>query len=138
MDWKCIFIFGAIVSILIRIPHDRISQAAKVVENRKGLLEKTLLFLVLTGMVILPVLSFFTPLLEFAAYAPNPMMVAIGSVALLASLWVFHRSHKDLGRNWSASLEIREHHILVTNGIYNPFVTRCTPRFFCWRSHRCS
>ena len=112
-----IFIIGAIASIAIRIPHDRISQATKVVENRKGLLEKTLLFLVMTGMILLPVLSF-TPVLAFAAFAPNPNMIIVGSFAMVASLWVFHRSHKDLGRNWSASLEVREDHVLVTNGIY--------------------
>jgi protein-S-isoprenylcysteine O-methyltransferase Ste14 len=112
-----IFIFGAIASIAIRVPHDRISQATKVVENRKGLLEKTLLFLVMTGMILLPVLSF-TPILAFAAYAQHPSMIAVGSLAMVASLWLFHRSHKDLGKNWSASLEVREDHVLVTNGIY--------------------
>ena len=33
-------------------------------------------------------------------------------------LWLFHRSHKDLGRNWSITLEIRDQHRLVSNGIY--------------------
>ena len=34
------------------------------------------------------------------------------------SLWLFWRSHTDLGRNWSVSLEIREGHGLVTGGVY--------------------
>jgi protein-S-isoprenylcysteine O-methyltransferase Ste14 len=112
-----IFMIGAIASIVIRVPHDRISQATKVVESRKGLLEKTLLLLVMTGMIFFPVLSF-TPVLAFAAYAQNPTMIVLGSLAMVASLWVFHRSHKDLGKNWSASLEVREGHVLVTNGVY--------------------
>jgi protein-S-isoprenylcysteine O-methyltransferase Ste14 len=112
-----IFMIGAITSIAIRVPHDRISQTTKVVENRKGLLEKTLLFLVMTGMIFLPVLSF-TPVMAFAAYAQNPTMIVLGSLAMVASLWVFYRSHKDLGKNWSASLEVREDHVLVTNGVY--------------------
>ena len=32
---------------------------------------------------------------------------------------MFRRSHKDLGRNWSISLEIREEHKLVTRGVYS-------------------
>jgi protein-S-isoprenylcysteine O-methyltransferase Ste14 len=32
--------------------------------------------------------------------------------------WVFWRSHRDLGTNWSPTLEIREQHTLVTHGIY--------------------
>jgi protein-S-isoprenylcysteine O-methyltransferase Ste14 len=45
-------------------------------------------------------------------------MIVLGSLAMVASLWVFYRSHKDLGKNWSASLEVREDHVLVTNGVY--------------------
>jgi protein-S-isoprenylcysteine O-methyltransferase Ste14 len=33
-------------------------------------------------------------------------------------LWLFHRSHADLGTNWSLSLEIRQEHQLVTRGVY--------------------
>ena len=33
-------------------------------------------------------------------------------------LWLFWRSHADLGQNWSVSLEIREGHQLVTHGVY--------------------
>ena len=35
-----------------------------------------------------------------------------------ASLWLFYRSHSDLGTNWSVSLEIRKNHSLITKGIY--------------------
>jgi len=33
-------------------------------------------------------------------------------------LLLFYRSHADLGRNWSISLQIRNEHRLVTTGIY--------------------
>ena len=39
-------------------------------------------------------------------------------VLLVSALWLFRRSHKDLGRNWSITLEIRDEHRLVSNGIY--------------------
>ncbi len=112
-----IFILGSLASIAIRMPHDKVSQEARVVESRKGALEKILLFSVMTSMILLPILSF-TPALSFASYTPNTMMIVIGALAMGISLWVFHRSHKDLGRNWSVSLEVREDHSLVTDGIY--------------------
>ena len=37
---------------------------------------------------------------------------------MVASLWLFWRSHTDLGQNWSVSLELRENRELVTAGIY--------------------
>ena len=33
-------------------------------------------------------------------------------------MWLFHRSHADLGTNWSITLEVREGHRLVTGGVY--------------------
>ena len=44
--------------------------------------------------------------------------LVIGSLLLALSLWLFHRSHADLGTNWSITLEIRESHRLVTEGLY--------------------
>ncbi|MCY1290614.1 Isoprenylcysteine carboxyl methyltransferase (ICMT) family protein [compost metagenome] len=34
------------------------------------------------------------------------------------ALWTFRRTHKELGRNWSISLEIREKHQLISKGPY--------------------
>ena len=33
-------------------------------------------------------------------------------------LWLFYRSHADLGTNWSITLEVREGHRLITQGVY--------------------
>jgi len=33
-------------------------------------------------------------------------------------LWLFQLSHADLGANWSITLEVREKHTLVTQGVY--------------------
>jgi protein-S-isoprenylcysteine O-methyltransferase Ste14 len=33
-------------------------------------------------------------------------------------LWLFYRSHADLGTNWSITLEVRERHRLITQGVY--------------------
>ena len=34
------------------------------------------------------------------------------------ALWLFWRSHADLGLNWSMHLRVREGHELVTRGVY--------------------
>jgi protein-S-isoprenylcysteine O-methyltransferase Ste14 len=36
----------------------------------------------------------------------------------MACLWLFYRTHRDLGQNWSVSLDLRERHTLVTTGVY--------------------
>jgi len=37
---------------------------------------------------------------------------------MLVSLWLFWRSHADLGLNWSVTLEVRRGHQLVKHGVY--------------------
>jgi protein-S-isoprenylcysteine O-methyltransferase Ste14 len=67
---------------------------------------------------LVPALLFATPLLDGFNY-PQPMAVTVtGLVVLVAAMVLFWRSHADLGRFWSASLEIRRGHELVTTGVY--------------------
>ena len=37
---------------------------------------------------------------------------------MLAALWLFWRSHSDLGLNWSAFLQMRKDHQLIRQGVY--------------------
>jgi len=37
---------------------------------------------------------------------------------MVLALWLFYRSHADLGRNWSVTLEVRKGHELVQQGVY--------------------
>ena len=41
-----------------------------------------------------------------------------GIVVYILSLYLFWKSHHDLGKNWSPTLEIREQHTLIIDGIY--------------------
>jgi protein-S-isoprenylcysteine O-methyltransferase Ste14 len=59
-----------------------------------------------------------TPVFRFAEYPLRPIQLAIGVVCLVVGLWLFYRSHADLGDYWSVTLEVREQHRLVTGGIY--------------------
>jgi protein-S-isoprenylcysteine O-methyltransferase Ste14 len=60
----------------------------------------------------------FTPLFSFADYSIPRWVGVTGAGVLVLGNWVFWKSHKDLGRNWSPTLDIREDHKLVTRGIY--------------------
>ena len=116
--WNLVFFVGFVVYFGIRhVFIRRTKSVRKEVSNVDGL-EKLLLFLMVPAVLVLPVLYLFTPLLKFADYAlPAPLML-VGAVAMAASLWLFWRSHVDLGSNWSVSLELSEDHELVTHGVY--------------------
>ena len=77
-----------------------------------------LLLLVIPANLFVPLLYLFTPLLNFANYTLPVFAPWCGSVLMLLAVWLFWRSHADLGRNWSVSLEVRKGHQLITQGVY--------------------
>jgi len=81
-------------------------------------MEKALLAAVVPAALLLPPLYCFTPVLSFADYELNSSIRWAGAGVMLASLWLFLRSHVDLGQNWSVSLELRQDHQLVSRGVY--------------------
>ena len=116
--WNLVFLAGFVVYIGIRHVYQKRAMAVETAERRVDGLEKGLLAIVMVGALLLPVLYLFTPLLAFADYALPWYLPWIGLGLMLPALWLFWRSHADLGTNWSISLEIRAHHELVTRGVY--------------------
>lgn len=114
---KSAFLLGIVAQIVIRIPYNRQRQQTPVTTDRVSHQEKVLLGLLFVSLVV-PLIYIFTNWLAFADYTLPPWTGIVGVLLLLLSLWLFWRSHADLGRNWSPSLQIMEHHTLVTNGIY--------------------
>ena len=68
--------------------------------------------------MVLPLLYLATPFLAFTNYSLAAWATWTGTIAQLPFLWLFWRSHADLGRNWSPGLEVRQDHALVTSGVY--------------------
>jgi protein-S-isoprenylcysteine O-methyltransferase Ste14 len=116
--WNIFFLACWIVYVAIRGAFkQRVKSNEFAVRNVDGL-EMALLILVIPGSLLLPLAYLFTPWLGFADYHLPWYSPWCGAVLMVASLWLFWRSHADLGLNWSQSLEIRKGHSLVTNGIY--------------------
>lgn len=113
-----VFLAGFVVYVATRGVFAHRVKTIETVEKRVGGIEIVLLVFVMIGSMLLPILYLFTSLLKFANYSPPIWAQWTGGAALIAALWLFHRSHADLGTNWSPTLEIRKAHRLVTNGVY--------------------
>ncbi len=114
---KAIILLSSTVMVIIRAPHGQRSRKIEVVKSRKGPLEILLLTLAWIGFFV-PLIWIASPLFAFADYALRPVPFIAGILCLALGLWLFGRSHADLGTNWSITLEVREKHQLVTRGIY--------------------
>ena len=113
-----VFFVGFVVYIAIRGRFEQLTKGREVLKRRVDAAEKGLLALVGVGCGLLPLVYLFTPLLDFADVELPDWMPWVGGVALFAGLRLFHRSHADLGTNWSVTLELKADHVLVRHGVY--------------------
>jgi protein-S-isoprenylcysteine O-methyltransferase Ste14 len=114
---KAIILASSIAMVIIRAPHGQRSRGVKVARSKRGALEIALLTLAWLAFFV-PLIWVVAPIFAFADYPLRPAPLLAGVACFTAGLWLFARSHADLGTNWSITLEVREKHQLVTQGIY--------------------
>ncbi len=114
---KVVVLAASLAMIVIRAPHGHRSRTVRVVKNRKGTLEIALLSFAWLAF-LMTLVWVFSPWLAFADYPLYPTPFFAGIACLVFGLWLFYRSHADLGTNWSVTLQVREQHTLVTRGVY--------------------
>jgi protein-S-isoprenylcysteine O-methyltransferase Ste14 len=114
---KAVILAGTVVMIVIRAPHGRRSRSVKIARSHKTTLETVLLVLAWVGFFV-PLIWVVSPAFSFADYPLRTGPLVAGAVCLATGLSLFSRSHADLGTNWSITLEVREGHRLITQGIY--------------------
>jgi len=68
--------------------------------------------------ILLPLLYTYTDWLSFADYYMPAWTGFIGMGVFTTAIWLLWRSHYDLGRNWSATVEIKDSQTLVTAGVF--------------------
>ena len=116
--FTAIYFLAILMQIIIRAPFDRKRRRGKVSQSRFTGQEKAILWLLLVGGLVVPILYAATDWLDFANYSLPAWAGWLGVVLTALSLFVFWRAHVDLGVNWSPTLEIHEKHTLITQGIY--------------------
>lgn len=115
---EIIWFAGLAAWYIIRYPFERRAKKVATTQSRFGRRESGLLALAFAGLWIIPGIYALTGFPRALDRPLIPAIAYVGVANLCAALWLFYRSHLDLGRNWSISLEIRKEHRLVTTGVY--------------------
>jgi len=129
---KFAFVMLAIGWYLIRYEYARRSRREAIQRSDRGFRESALLLISLTGLGVLPFTYVATAIPHFAAYTFHPLQAWLGLLVAIAALFMFHLTHRALGRNWSVSLDVREDHQLVTEGIYRRVRHPMYSAFWLW------
>jgi protein-S-isoprenylcysteine O-methyltransferase Ste14 len=130
--WNAVFFIGFIAYLAIRSHYAHQTRHNEKVHRQVDGLEKFLLILVISTSTLFPLLYLFTPLLAFADYRPPAFVPWVGLAVMLFALWLFWRSHADLGKNWSVTLEVRKQHQLITSGVYRRIRHPMYAAIFLW------
>ncbi|PZM16496.1 protein-S-isoprenylcysteine O-methyltransferase [Rhizobium tubonense] len=116
---EVVWVLGIVAWCIIRYPFERRAKRVPIVSNRRTGSEAVGLAAALAGLAIVPGFYVATSWPAAADYAPRLWAIVIGTILLCAAMWVFRRTHKQLGRNWSITLEIRKQHELICAGPYS-------------------
>jgi len=115
---KIIWCVGVVCWFVIRHPHARRSRRTSKARIVGRGLERSLLTISTTGLGIVPALFVFSDILKFADYPIQFWQPWLGLLVFAFALWMFRKTHAQLGRNWSVTLEVRVDHALITDGVY--------------------
>ncbi len=127
-----VWTFGIIAWCVIRFPHQRRARKIAVSTHKRSLEERLLLTGTAIGLVVIPVVWLISGWPTQLDYSVHPFVHIVGMVCMLAFLVLFRRVHKDLGKNWSITLEIRKEHKLVTEGLFRHVRHPMYSSFWLW------
>lgn len=115
---KYLFLFALIVFGAIRLPREWKARKVEVARFDYDRREYVRLAAATCGLAIIPILAATTTLMRRADLSFRPWLAWIGAAVFVFAFWMFWRTHRELGRNFSPTLVVRQSHALVTGGIY--------------------
>lgn len=115
---EIVWAVGLIAWVFIRLPHQRRARRVKVVQDARTTSDRLALGAATVGLSAIPLIYVATGFPAAADYPFRPWMGWLGLIVELGFLALFFASHRQLGKNWSVTLEIRDKHELVTEGLY--------------------
>lgn len=115
--FETVFVIGLVSAFVLRL-RERMRNQARVVESHRDGLELLVMVLAFCGMLLVPIVHLSADAFQFANYQQPRFVGVLGAVIFVAALLLLWRTHHDLGRNWSESVELMDSHQLVTNGVY--------------------
>ena len=115
---KLIWYLGVSGWYLIRLPHALRSRRLPTASRPDRVRERVLMPISFSGLFLVPVIYVLTGEPAVADYPFRPLQAWLGTAVFAASLSLFFLVHRQLGENWSVTLEVRRRHALVTSGLY--------------------
>jgi protein-S-isoprenylcysteine O-methyltransferase Ste14 len=132
---KTLYFLGMLAEMVIRVPYERQRRHTTMVVDRVDWSERSLLGLMFVGMFFIPAVYVLTSRFDRADYRlpqeARGITGGAGVAILTVAVWLFWRSHADLGRNWSPRSSYERDTSSSQKACIDLFGTRCTLRCGC-------
>jgi protein-S-isoprenylcysteine O-methyltransferase Ste14 len=115
---EIVWFLGLVGWYTIRHPFERRARKVRVRETLFDWREQSLLGAAFLGLLVIPAIYAVSGFPAVLNRPFIPVLAWLGLLLLIGALWLFRRSHADLGRNWSITLQMRDEHVLVKSGVY--------------------
>jgi protein-S-isoprenylcysteine O-methyltransferase Ste14 len=129
---KYLFLAALIVFGAIRFPREWKGRKVAVARAEYGWREYFRVAASTWGLAIIPLIAATTTLPRGADLTFRPGLAWLGAAVFALALWIFWSAHRELGRNFSPTLVVREQHTLVTAGIYGYMRHPMYTAFWLW------
>lgn len=125
--FKYLYLIGMLGTYMVRVSGVmRASKGAKKEDHLtakqkirgEGILITIIMMLWFVSSQVLPILYTLTHWFVFADIHRPDWLGFTGFAVLVFGNWVLWKAHKDLGRHWSSTVQIKSKQALVTQGIY--------------------
>jgi protein-S-isoprenylcysteine O-methyltransferase Ste14 len=118
LSFKIAFIILWIIYIIVRAPFDSQHKQAEKLRKVNSATETMSLILLAIGLMLIPLVWMFSPFLDAFSMGFPAWLRLFGVGIAILSLIYFRKIHKELGANWSPTLEIKVQHQLIKTGPY--------------------
>ena len=136
IDWeltgKIVWCVGIVAWGIIRFRPNIKSRKTTIAVTKRPLKERFSMFISQLGLGIIPAIWVFSGFPQGFDHKVSAPLILVGALIFIGSLILFRKTHKALGKMWSHSLDLRENHKLVTEGIYKRVRHPMYSAFWLW------
>ncbi|HPE86103.1 MAG: isoprenylcysteine carboxylmethyltransferase family protein [Bacteroidales bacterium] len=116
--FKTVFLIGVVLQFVIRLRYNKVSRKSQLPVRASNPVEFIFSVWAFSGFYIIPFLYIFTPLFRCCNYGLPLGLSLPMSLFYPFGVWLFYKSHHDLGKYWWMGHEHSYNDELVTQGIF--------------------